>query len=267
MPEPDEPMSDRVDDEKSIEAALEALSKADDPAKAAEELLERLGVEAAEGDEAPPATWTPYEGIHSDAPREERRSFSFLGLLLAVLTAAGIAASIALLYQGMADIMETSGGFVATGGPYVIAQPAPDWVALMPLSVMGIIFFGIANIWAASRGWGISLVIYAWMALFISLGWNFLRLGFNPPKGLQGAWAWILCGVIFWIMGFWPLLLLLAPGRSWFEALVSRQSGDARKAWRVPKRSDTTGAYLAAQVVGAVAGVVGAVVLFGFITG
>jgi len=213
-----------------------------------------------EGSGPPDTDFASFE----EAPRPR---VSILGMLLAFVGAAGIAASITLLYQGTGFIMETAGGFVATGGPYVIAHPAPDWVWLVPATIFGLIGFGILGIVASGRGWGLNPMVFAWMGLFISLGWNFLRLGFNPPEGLQGAWAWIMCGVIFWIMGLAPTLLAFSAARAGFQSLVDRQDADARRAWRVPKRSDTTGVYLVAQLVGVAGGIWLGVVLFGQITG
>jgi hypothetical protein len=196
------------------------------------------------------------------------RRFSVLGLILALLSAAGLTMAITLLYNGMAVVMETEGGFVATGGPYVIAHPAPDWIGLIPISILGLFLFGGINLYASARGWGISLVVFAWMGLFISLGWNFLRLGSIPPEGLQGAWAWIMCGVVFWIMGFAPMLLLLGAGRAAFQGLMERQGNrDARRVWRMPSRRDTTGLYLGVQLFGALAGVVAGVALFARLAG
>ena len=206
----------------------------------------------------------PYPTADEGSPEERTRPhISVLGMLLAFVAAAGLAACITLLYRGTAVIMETAGGFVATGGPYVIAHPAPDWVWLIPVSIFGLIAFAAIDWAAAKRGWGLNLWLFVWMALFISLGWNFLRLGFNPPEGLQGAWAWIMCGVIFWVMGLAPAFLVFKGAREGFQSLVDRQSSDARMVWRVPKKSDTTGVYLAAQALGAVAGIVVGVVLFG----
>ncbi len=191
----------------------------------------------------------------------------FAGVLLTLLSAAGVAACIALLYQGMGTIMATQGGFVASGGPYEITNPAPQWAWIMPASIFGLFLFGGLGVYASNRGWGISPVLFAWSGLFIALGWNFLRLGFNPPPDLQGAWAWIMCGIVFWIMGFAPLLLVASIFRNAWSSLVARQNADARRVWSPPSRHDTTGAYLALQVVGAIIGVWAGVALFGIVAG
>ena len=76
-----------------------------------------------------------------------------------------------------------------------------------------------------------------------------------------------MCGAIFWIMGFAPLLLFISAfGHAW-AAVLARQNSDTRRVWTPPSRRDTTGTYLAIQVVGALLGVWAGVVLFGVIAG
>ena len=47
----------------------------------------------------------------------------------------------------------------------------------------------------------------AWVALFGSLGWNFVDYGlFHTPEGAGVEVGLVMCGVVFWIMAFGPLL-------------------------------------------------------------
>jgi hypothetical protein len=195
-------------------------------------------------------------------------SLSILGLGLSVLAPAGLAGAITLLYLGMARVMETEGGFVASGGPYAIVHPAPDWIWMIPLSVFALFFFGGVNLAASGRGWGIPLAIFAWAGLFGALGWNFLRLGFSPPEGLQGAMAWIVCGVVFWIMAVGPvapILWAMFAGRG--EPFGNQPNALTRQVWRVPRLSATATSYLVGHVAGIVTGVWGAGVLFRTLAG
>ena len=57
-----------------------------------------------------------------------RAGFRFIVLFL-------FSFSLTLLYQGMRAIMYL-GGFVASGGPYAIAHPAPGWVWIVPVSII-----------------------------------------------------------------------------------------------------------------------------------
>jgi Short C-terminal domain len=119
-------------------------------------------------------------------------------------------ACLTLVFLGMRSVMEI-GGACAEGGPYVAVQPCPDGA---PLALIGGAFgaFGAAGlmIWFGSRlGRGYTLlVLLGWPALFISLGFNFLQFGLNPPPGGSGGveWGFLIPGVLFWIMGFGPLL-------------------------------------------------------------
>src|SRR5574340_303278 len=86
------------------------------------------------------------DAAHAPSDPRSRTSVTGLGSLAAFVGAAGMAAAIALLYQGMATVMETAGGFVATGGPYAIAHPAPDWIWIMPGSIFVLIIFGGVSI-------------------------------------------------------------------------------------------------------------------------
>ncbi len=63
----------------------------------------------------------------------------------------------------------------------------------------------------------------AWPGLFLSLGWNFLEFAFAPPGG-GFAWGWLICGVVFVLMGGLPLLLAFKPLREKFRS--RRQHGE-----------------------------------------
>jgi len=134
----------------------------------------------------------------------------------------GVAAGIALLYQAMRPIMRL-GGMVASGGPYAIAHPAPDWVWIMPVAIL----FGMAcffvNMGCAAPD-GVNLMPLAWPGLFLSLGWNFLEFAFAPPGG-GFAWGWLVCGVLFVLMGGLPLLLALKVARAKVRAQLRSETG------------------------------------------
>lgn len=130
----------------------------------------------------------------------------------------GVAFAVAMLYQGMRPIMRL-GGMVASGGPYAIVHPAPSWVWIMPVSVL----FGLAclfvHLFSGDPG-KVSLMPLAWPGLFLSLGWNFLEFAFAPPGGGL-AWGWLVCGVLFVLMGGVPLLLFLLARRA--RAMARRE--------------------------------------------
>jgi len=127
---------------------------------------------------------------------------------------------IAILYLGMRGVMDL-GGFVASGGPYEIAHPAPDWVWLMPVSVLLMVFSMFASIFSASRIKGPNIMALSWSAIFISLGWNFLQYGFGIGMGGRLAIGWIVCAVFFIPMGLVPLIFVV---RSFFKSLDARRN-------------------------------------------
>lgn len=127
------------------------------------------------------------------------------------LSLAGVACGLTMLYMGMRAVMEI-GGACADGGPFVPVRPCPKGV---PLLTVGGIFGGLASfgvyLWQAFKRDIPNFAAFAWPALFLSLGWNFLEFGLNPPgrEGLE--WGWLACAIVFGLMGGLPLLALVGP--------------------------------------------------------
>lgn len=140
-----------------------------------------------------------------DATTVRRVALTFVGLAI-------VTTGLTVLFLSMRAVMDI-GGYCASGGPYVIAQECPEGAAaLMPLGVIG----GLIGLWmyavSVSKLPGPRLTLLTWSALFLSLGWNFWEYGLNPPDGSDGlVWGWIICGVVFVIMGGFPLLGLFNP--------------------------------------------------------
>jgi hypothetical protein len=134
----------------------------------------------------------------------------------------GVAFAITCLYHGMRGIMRL-GGMVASGGPYAIEHPAPNWVWVMPLSVMAGMGCFFLNLFSSDED-GVNLMPLAWPALFLSLGWNFLEFAFAPPGG-GIAWGWVVCGVLFVPMGGLPLLLAFKPAREKIRSRLQKGEG------------------------------------------
>ena len=135
------------------------------------------------------------------------------------ITLAGVTIGMTWLYLGMRAVMEI-GGACAEGGPFVPVRPCPDGVpALMIGGIWGGIAFLGAYLWQTHKHQVPSLVGFAWPALFLSLGWNFLEFGVNPPDDSGLVWGWLVCAVVFILMGGLPLLLVIKPT---FRAFASR---------------------------------------------
>lgn len=131
---------------------------------------------------------------------------------------AGGACGIALLYLGMRAVMDI-GGSCASGGPYVPARPCPGGVTGLIFGGVwgGVIFLGL-YVWQAFKHKIPSFIALAWPALFLSLGWNFLDYGISPPGGGGLVWGWLVCAIVFGLMGAAPLWFVAAPvARSFFR--------------------------------------------------
>jgi hypothetical protein len=118
-----------------------------------------------------------------------------------------VAASLTVVFLGMRSVMEI-GGACAQGGPFVPVRPCPAGV---PGLMVGGIWLGLISagvyVWRASRARALSFVGFFWPALFLSLGWNFWEFGLEPPDAVGTAWGWIVCAVVFFVMGAAPLLV------------------------------------------------------------
>lgn len=127
------------------------------------------------------------------------------------MSLAGTAAGLTMLYLGMRSVMEI-GGACADGGPFVPAVRCPEGVPFMILGGIwgAIIFLGIYA-WQTLKHNIPSFLALSWSALFLSLGWNFLEFGLNPPFGEALAWGWLVCAILFGLMGGIPLLFAVKP--------------------------------------------------------
>jgi hypothetical protein len=125
---------------------------------------------------------------------------------------AGVTCGITMLYMGMRAVMAV-GGFCAEGGAFVIEQHCPKGTVLLMMGGIwgGIIFYGI-YIWQVISHRVPSFAYLGWSALFLSLGWNFLEFGLNPPGTQEGlVWGWLTCAIVFGFMGGLPLLGVIKP--------------------------------------------------------
>ena len=137
------------------------------------------------------------------------------------ITLAGVAVGMTSLYLGMRSVMEI-GGACAEGGPFVPVRPCPQGVPVLIIGGIwgGLVFVG-AYLWQTFKHQVPSLVGFAWPALFLSLGWNFLEFGVDPPGDGGLVWGWLVCAVLFILMGGLPLLAVVRPT---YRAFVGRAS-------------------------------------------
>jgi hypothetical protein len=190
-------------------------------------------------------------------PHPERRDASY-----ATPVAAGVLAlCLTIVYLAMRRVMEV-GGTCASGGPYEIANPCPKGVAwMLPVGIVVGMASSAALALTARRG--PKLWTLAWPALFLSLGWNFLDFGLDPPGAPDGGAeaGWIVCAVVFGLMGGVPLVGLLGwgPRHVLWGAPIDEtdpllQAALVRQRWRVvvlALASIVVGIWLGVRIVDA----------------
>ncbi len=149
---------------------------------------------------------------------------------LPVLVAGVVVMTIALVwtYLGMRAVMDV-GGACAEGGPFVIDQPCPDGTGLLTLGIPLMVVAMFAGSAIAVMLKAPTLLLPMWVALFGSLGWNFLDYGFRS----DGAGAtWVVCGVVFWLMAA-PALFVINKfdySKDSYDG-VGRIQGSGRGLW------------------------------------
>jgi hypothetical protein len=170
-----------------------------------------------------------------------RRSF------LMLIGIFGFTMGLTLLYHAMRGVMRL-GGFVASGGPYAISHPAPDWVWIFPVSILGSVICIAFNQVNARRIGGVNLMVLLFPAVFLSLGWNFLEFALHPPGGVSLAWGWLICAVLFALMGGVPLLFVIS---STFKRIKNPLPKDDTSP--LPHHSGEEDRFISRSVVGFVA--------------
>ena len=126
----------------------------------------------------------------------------------------GTAAGLTMLFIGMRSVMDIGGACASGNQPFVIDNPCPAGAVLLTI---GGAWLGIISAFVyvgSSLGTGIpGFAGFLWPALFLSLGWNFFEYAFDPPFGGGLAWGWLICGIVFAVMGGVPLWVVLTAGR------------------------------------------------------
>lgn len=127
-----------------------------------------------------------------------------------VLSLAGVSCALTLVFLAMRAVMNV-GGFCAEGGPYQIRQHCPQGIpAVMVGSIWGGLILAGVYVAVVVRRKIPNLALLLWSALFLSLGWNFFEYAVDPPGNTSGViGGWIVCGVLFGLMGGLPLLGVL----------------------------------------------------------
>lgn len=141
------------------------------------------------------------------------------------LSLAGVACGLTLVYLSMRAVMDV-GGFCAQGGPFVVETECPDNVpGLMVGGLLGGLVLAFVYIGVAVTRKIPSFAGLLWSALFLSLGWNFLEYAFDSPVGDGVVWGWLVCGVVFMLMGGLPLIAMLPATVRGFTREETRPAG------------------------------------------
>lgn len=126
-------------------------------------------------------------------------------------TLAAVVCGMTLLFLAMRSVMEI-GGSCGSDGVHQPIRPCPEGV---PLATMGGIFGGVVALMVylgAAAKYGVpNWAWLGWPALFLSLDWNFLEFGLDPPTDDGLVLGWVVCGVTFVLMGGGPLVLFAKP--------------------------------------------------------
>lgn len=135
-----------------------------------------------------------------------RSTTRLIGSLVGV---GGVAFSLTLLSRSMRSVQSIGGVCRSGASATLITHPCPAGVAgLLPLSIFG--GLGFLFLFAVCAGeTGRPLTLLAWPALFLSLGWNFLDYGLGLTTGNSVSGGFLVCGVLFIVMGGVPLIWLV----------------------------------------------------------
>ena len=106
------------------------------------------------------------------------------------------------------------GGSCPDADTSLAAQPCRSHTgAALLLVVACALLCLLAVSWGATELGAPRPLFLAWPVLALTLGWNFLRDGFDPPMGEEIALGYVVGGVVFLLLGAAPLLLRLSAAR------------------------------------------------------
>lgn len=116
-------------------------------------------------------------------------------------------------FLGMRAVMDV-GGSCADGGPYLSRQTCPHG-GLMVFPGLPVAL--IAAFFGSSVAPGLrapELLLPFWVAIFLSLGWNFWEYALRNGDALL---AWVVCGALFWLLAAPAAYLLVKRTRERIE--------------------------------------------------
>jgi hypothetical protein len=109
-----------------------------------------------------------------------------------------VAGAYTVLFLGMRSVMDIGGSCGSVGTP-----SCPGSAGLIPAAIWGGLIFAGVYVWQCVKHNVPSFTSLLWPALFLSLGYNFFDYAF---QGGAVAAGFLVCGVVFGLMGGLPLL-------------------------------------------------------------
>ena len=139
-----------------------------------------------------------------------RRAFAAAVLGLGIAAGAAAITLLSMLLRSSTAL----GGSCADGDAALADGPCRSHTgAALLIAVACALLCLLAVSWGASVLGAPRPLFLAWPVLALTLGWNFLRDGFDPPMGEGLALGYVVGGVVFLILGTAPLLLRLSAAR------------------------------------------------------
>jgi hypothetical protein len=139
-----------------------------------------------------------------------RRAIAVAVLGLGVAAGAAAITILAMLLRAVTAL----GGSCAVGEASLAAAPCRSHTETALLLVFACALACLLAVnWAAGVLRAPRPLLLAWSALCLTLGWSFLRNGFDPPMGEHLALGYVVGGAVFLLLGAGPLLVRIPAGR------------------------------------------------------
>ncbi len=200
-----------------------------------------------------------------DAPDSEsgRSGGGVPGLVLAFVSGAGMALAIALLFEAVRATLQLASDEMLGAGLLQLLAAAGGWIWLIPVALVLLFVFGGLGMMTVHAIGGLNIAPLAWTGLFLSLGWNFLRFGLNPPGADASNWGWIAVGAVFWLFGLGPFIGLLREARAHLRGVWARRPHGGPS----PAQAQAERLVLPVQVAGVAVGVALGIAAFRLLLG
>jgi hypothetical protein len=163
-----------------------------------------------------------------------RQAVRLLGSLVGI---AGVAFGLTITSQSMRAVQKVGGACASGNTAFQPRVACPKGIGgTFPLGIFsGLVFLVLFAVCTTDAGRRLALL--SWSALFLLLGWNFLDFAVVHPNNGSGVSAgFLVCAVVFIIMGAVPLVWLLPTA---WRILLGRDDDDSGPTVKLPARGWT----------------------------